>query len=128
MMTNQELSELLAVLGIKDDIVNVTKRDVNVAFRKRVSSWGKSMKLMRPKVVNLVKMFLDKLLVNPTKMMLKEEWTMTLKPLLMMLKNLQLSVVFAMRCSLTLLSVRSIWNLTHLNVICVIFSQKTKMN
>lgn len=119
-MTNQELSELLAVLGIKDDIVNVTKRDVNVAFRKRVSSWGKSMKLMRPKVVNLVKMFLDKLLVNPTKMMLK--------PLLMMLKNLQLSVVLAMRCSLTLLSVRSIWNLTHLNVICVIFSQKTKMN
>jgi putative transposon-encoded protein len=61
MMTNQELSELLAVLGIKDDIVNVTKRDVNVAFRKRVSSWGKSMKLMRPKVVNLVKMYLVKM-------------------------------------------------------------------
>ena len=35
MMNYQELSELLSVLGISDDIQNVTTRDINVAFRKQ---------------------------------------------------------------------------------------------
>ena len=33
-MNSQELSELLSVLEIKDDISNVTIRDINIAFRR----------------------------------------------------------------------------------------------
>ena len=35
MMNFQELSELLSILGIQDDVKNVTTRDINVAFRRQ---------------------------------------------------------------------------------------------
>ena len=34
MLNNQEINELLSVLEIREDIVNVTERHVNIAFRK----------------------------------------------------------------------------------------------